>query len=144
MLKFTVHGHTQISNYLKISSLPTFPTASRNLQAIPLTILFVEKRSKVTKNLQDKIRISTIFQLNSDGVSIRRDLSGRLVLWNLLSTIVNLDLDFGEKCIIFVIRKWGTAKIPAVPFVFPHFIVKIRSDFVKISRRLVKKRLRLF
>ena len=102
------------------------------------------ERRKVTKNLQDKIRISTIFQLNSDGVSIRRDLSGRLVLWNLLSTIVNLDLDFGEKCIIFVIRKWGTAKIPAVPFVFPHFIVKIRSDFVKISRRLVKKRLRLF
>jgi hypothetical protein len=56
-----------------------------------------------------------------------------------LSTIVNPDLDFAEKCIIFVIRKWGTAKIPAVPLVFPHFIVKIRSDFVKILRRLVQK-----
>lgn len=102
------------------------------------------KRCKVTKNLQDRIRISTIFQLNSDGVSIRRDLSGRLVSWNLLSTIVNLDLDFGEKCIIFVIRKWGTAKRLAVPLVFPHFIVKIRSDFVKILRRLVQKTLDFF
>ncbi len=52
---------------------------------------------------------------------------------------VNLDLDFAEKCCIFVIEIWGSVRIGQLPIIFAVNFRKKTGFLGKKLRRIVEK-----